>query len=838
MKLTKILLCLVAAAGSAFAGNHDLYFRQSETTGKFLVKTAHDAAVWGSADGTTLEDCFGDNVRIRVIDPPAGDNLFGFNLQRPFLVLDGIYLDVENNRTLSEFMEEAEQFGLVSVLKELGFTPILVQFAETVKKGLEENSTHFKNLLQFMNDNPYFGFVNKAEDGFIVMGISQGGILGRYGSYLYDISRSAESAPIRLYTSLDSPHQGAVMPKGLHYTLNFWAAESDEAELYRELIGGPGASELLLYQPTQQDDGSTKDYYAADGSGERFLFGKYRAAANYNGFPAILISQGQMKGESPSHKKKYFELNRKATKLGAVLGRAVSSFGASDFGMDMIAHNRMYKFLDKDTVRDIWGSTEYDFVQGSTYPFARTMYSSLRAGFVENIPKNMEIALVDVNGKSLSMSLKGSWDKDTLYQESSTFIPTTSAMDMLCGSNLSISVPCSFKESHVGFPFENPEGRSTADAVYAVDPTHPRYNEPISGRHIEMPGVGDHQNLAVLYGMQTDVWRILCEIAKRDYDSSSKSYRNPNFVGVFEPGASCMDVGKMPALIKNSGVVQRHKFAYARYDYNEKATEVKDSVRFNVPAGWHKVAVYDNGGKIPEGSTFEVDIQAKKASGAWMKAELLLTTTKAGTGQIQMREIEIPMDGNIHTVRWTMPETKGALTGYRWFRLVLNSSGATVDVMRPRLVYASMSKQSVEYITNAVIFPNSKLPVRTVGEGTLVGLYEDALGSGQDLKFKNIGDYAFYDLGVAKNLSQFKNVKVQYWPGTCGATKVYFDSNVKGAVSLADGRSVGGFVEKSIPLTDLVNRNFTQDNDISASRFVLRGTSAGERCLIHGVTLE
>ncbi|SHL10580.1 hypothetical protein [Fibrobacter sp. UWEL] len=836
MRIIHILLCLMAAAGSTFASVHDLYFRQSES-GRFLVKTAYDG-LWAAADGVTVDDKSGDNVRIRVVDPPASNTLFGFELQRPFLVLDGIYLDPESNRTLSEFMGEAEQFGLISVLQELGYTPILVQFAETVSKGLEANSNYFKSLLQFMNDNPYFGFRDKAEDGFIVMGISQGGILGRYGSYLYDISRPAGSAPITLYTSLDSPHQGAIIPKGLHYTINFWAAHSDDAEKFNELIGGPGASELLLYQPSGADDGSTKDFYSADQSSQRFLFGKYRNAANYKGFPSVLISQGQMKGASPSHKKKYFELHRTATKLTAVFGRTVSSFSSPDFAKEEIARNRIYVFDSLNSSRNIIGSTEYDFIQGSTYPFAKTMYSSLREGFVSSIPNDMKVKLFDVWGNPINISFTGSWEKDALYQANSTFIPTTSAMDMLCGGELSIGVPCSFKESHQGFPFEAPGNRSSANAAYAVDPTHPRYNEAMSGRHIEMPGVGDQQDLNVLRGMQTDVWRILCEVAKRDYDVTSKSYRNSRFSGVFDPTASCMDIMKMPALIQNSGVVQRRKFAFARYDYNEKATESKDSVRFKVPAGWHKVAVFDNGGKIQEGSTFEVDIKAGKSASGWMKAELLLTTTKAGTGQIQMQEITVPMDGAAHTLRWTMPETKGSLTNYRWFRLVLNSSGSAVDVMKPRLVYATMAKQNVEYITNPVIYPNNKVSVRTAGENASVEFYSDAQGSGQDLKFKNIGDFVFYDFGGTKNLSRFKNVKVLYWPGTCGATKVYFDSYVKGAVNLANGDAFGGFVEKIIPLKSIVNTNFTPDNGISASRFVLRGSNAGERCLVDSITLE
>ena len=126
---------------------------------------------------------------------------------------------------------------------------MLVQFAQTVRTSLETNARAFASLLSFLNANTLISFPNRRGDGFVVLGISQGGIIGRYGSYLYDSIRTAADAPVRFYASLDSPHQGAVMPRGLISTIDFWANKAGiaSAEAFYDLISSPGARDLLLY---------------------------------------------------------------------------------------------------------------------------------------------------------------------------------------------------------------------------------------------------------------------------------------------------------------------------------------------------------------------------------------------------------------------------------------------------------------------------------------------------------------------------------------------------------------------------------------------------------------
>ena len=63
-----------------------------------------------------------------------------------------------------------------------------------------------------------------------------------------------------------------------------------------------------------------------------------------------------------------------------------------------------------------------------------------------------------------------------------------------------------------------------------MDPTHPRYGEAISGRHIELPF--ETKAMQPVYdGLRVDMWRILCEVAKYDYDRDLGQFRNPKLIG-------------------------------------------------------------------------------------------------------------------------------------------------------------------------------------------------------------------------------------------------------------------------------------------------------------------
>ena len=770
------------------------------------------------------------SVSIRIIDAPTDVNsMTGIYLERPFLIIDGIDLNPVEKKTLTDLEGEVRQVGLPMMLKNLGYTPVLVQFTETVRTSLQENSKALYKLYSFLSNNKLIPFPGAKEDGFVVMGISQGGVIGRYGAYLYDTHRRDSDAPIRLFASLDSPHQGAVMPMGLFNTVAFWSNKggSSAAEMFKDMLLAKGAADLLVYE--NKCEGRCTSEANTRG---RFLYDDYRYAAEYKKFPTVLVAQGQLKGRDPVHEKEYYHLERHAEKGPFTLGSAVSHMQYSD-NNETVARNRKKETTDDADLEDYRGTSRYDFIQGSTYPFAATIYKSLRQGFYDAMPDGMTYGVlfwdVDINT---------SWGRDELVQDRSTFIPTASAMDMKCNGDLAIRSDCGFTQSYEGFPFENPGTRSTATAAFAVDPTHPRYAEAISGRHIEMPLENNILNLLVLGGMQVDMWRILCEVAKYDYDYSLGQFRNPKLIGYFSPDTKCMDHSKMPDIIRNAGVVQTIPFAYARYEYNATATEKNSDVQFKLPAGWKKVATWNYGGDAQANTSFEVNVKVDNPNGNWMKAELLVCRTRGCSGYLQLNEVSVPVDGNMHTLRWQMPANDGALNGMRWFSLVLNSDGGNVTVSNAQLVLNTRGDAAIPpRINSASIYPNS-YEYFLWNDDVHVKTYTDELGIGLEIDYDKGQRGMHIELGPMVSMDDYRNLVVTYWPGTCQHTLAYFDSKRLTKANLANGWLQNGFVRKNLPLDEIIDLRVTPHGSKAAHRLNLQSIGGPERCVIKSITLE
>ena len=826
------LLLATFLSTSALAEKMDFSFYVDTTANKLCVKKGLTLFYDQGIDAQGAHCSAGkSSVRIRIIDAPE-DNSYptGIYLERPFMIIDGINLDPVEKRTLTDLENDLQQVGLPNILKSFGYTPVLVQFTETVRTSLQENSNTLSQLFKFLGKNKHFPFPGAREDGFVVMGISQGGVIGRYASYLYDLHRAKTDAPIRVFSSLDSPHQGAVMPMGLFNTVAFWSNQggSSAAEMFKDVLLAKGAADLLLYENKCEGNSCTSEVNTKG----RFLFDDYRNAAEYKGFPTVLLAQGQFKGRDPDHQNVYYRLERHAEKGVFTLGSAISRIEYSDNG-GTVAYNRKKETTDEAEKVDYHGTSIYDFIQGSTYPFSATIYESLRDGFLDAMPTEMkkEILFIDID-------ISTDWGRDELIQDRSTFIPTASAMDLKCNGDLAIRSTCGFTQSHQGFSFENPLNRSTASVAFAVDPTHPRYKEAMSGRHVEMPFNDGVLNPVVLSGMQVDMWRILCSVAKYDYDYASGRFRNPKLAGFFSPNTSCMDVSKIPEVILNAGVVQEMPFAYARYDYNANATEKNAAVTFKLPAGWKKVALWDHGGNIPANSSFEVDVKIENPKGNWMKAELLVCRAKSCSGYLQMNEISVPVDGKSHTLRWVMPQNAGALNGLRWFRLVLNSDGGDATVSNPHMMLNTRGDATVPpKISSANIYP-SQYQYFPWDSDVHVNPYADGLGSGLEIKFDKARRGMHFEFGKSVSMDDYTNLVVDYWPGTCQWTLAYFDSKKLSDENLANGSLQNGFVRKILPLGEIIDQNVTPNGSKSAHRLNLQAVAPNERCIIKSIMLK
>lgn len=819
MKL-KFLFFLLGLSSFAMAKSVDIKFLEENGT---LCATSLELSKGKISEGmcsSQMPSVFSflrERVRIRIIEPVSSAQKPGFKLERPFLIVDGIHLDPDSPRSLSDFEAEANAYGFPSVLKSLGYTPILVQFPQTVSVSLSTNSNVFAAMLLTLAKQNLIPWPTSLSDGFVILGISQGGILGRYGAYRYDTLREKGAPKVRLFVSLDSPHQGAVVPRGALATIQFWAERGiDSAENFYDLLSNPGAEELLLYATKPPFDSST--------SSSRWLFGEYRYAAEYAGFPSILLSEGQIRGKNNGSENFYFQLNREASKLGKTLGRGESSIAHTSLDSKTYAHNHYYKFPGKSYTVTQKGKTPFDFVQGSTYPFGEFLYQSLRDGMKEAIPDKMKQKLLVG-----SLTLSTHWEKNELSQESSTFIPTTSALDLKCDNDLSVRKKCVETQTEKSLSWEAPGKVTSARAIYAVDNLHPRAKENISGKHIEAPNGKEN----VLKGIQTDLWRLLCEVAKADYDEEKKSFRNEYLTGFFSPTTSCMDNSKMPALIQQAGVLTEKKFNYARYPFSSKADETQNEVHFTLPAGWQKSVLLDYGEGLPANSIIEAEIKLSEANANWFKAELLLTPQKNGGTPIQLEEKSLSPDGEYYTVRWQLPALESALARYRYAHIILNSAGGKASIKNIRILLNASIYETPAPIRFSKVYPSSSVRVIPWSEKTILKESESLY-----LKWQKKYDGVFFNFGKYYNLGAYQKLKISYTPGTCQGVRVYFDVLGKSLERLGEGKLLKEREEKEFSLENLIDRNWTPGGTLSASRLILQGELDNESCEVHSILLE
>ena len=827
----------------SYASSHDIHFyrkKNGDICSKYnLSSILFPLTQCFSADGelTPLSLLEQGLARARILDPAENKYApLGIQIEKPFLIIDGIHLSTEEKRSLQDFEKEANAYGLPAVLKSFGYTPILVQFPKTVEKSIKRNAFIFKQVLSYLAKSKLYPWPNGSQESYVVLGISQGGLIGRYGSYLYDSEKLASYPGIKMFVSLDSPHQGAVMPRGILAAIDFWAreAKNGSAEDFLDLISGPGASDLLIYD-TKKSNSSEANVFAPNTNKDRFLFNEYREAANYRGFPSILLSQGQLKGKPNSIPKgPFYSLNRYAEKATKTWGRAASTSEYSTSNDQVFAENNFYEFMGGSKKWTLKGNSSWDLVQGSTYPFIETIYDAFESAYLREIPDRFEKTFLNLN-------FYGKWSSHELNSKSTSFIPTTSSLDLLCDGKPSTTTSCAHTQTETGLSWESPGNRSTGKAMYAVDKTHPRYGEESSGKHIEPPYNKDGSPKDnVIKGIQTDLWRMMCELSKADFNKATNAFENPYFIGQFNPTASCLDQTHIPESILNAGIVQFEPLRFARYDYAPEVKDITENVSFTVPAGWKKVATFDYEKDLPANGLFEVVLKMENPKSNWLKLDLILTQVQKGSNQIQLQEKTISPDGQFHTIRWQLPSSSSVLKKFRWIRLVLNSSGGNATISKVRFIKnAASSAPKPPPVPFSQIYPGNHAlytPWKTENAHDLD--YKDNLGSGAKFFFEKKYDGVQWTFDQSYDLSAYKKIRVSYWPNTCAHSFIYIDQPTKNRAFLKDGVSNGTLLYKSIPLESLISMDWSASGAPSGYKLVLQTTSSEEKCIIQNISLE
>jgi len=718
-----------------------------------------------------------DDVRIRIYNTHSDATKFsGSRIVRPVLLIDGIQLE-DKEKTLTMFTNELETGAdgkakrfIITNLQELGYSPIVVQFGATAKRNMEENAKTFSRLLTFLASNAFLGWQDADAQKFLIMGFSQGGVIGRYGAYLYDKSRGVGPG-IRMLLTIDSPHQGAVLPRSLLASVDFWvrnqARGGDVAQGFMEILESEAVNDLLIYNTKMETDANTPSVFAPNFSATRWLFGEYRNAAEYKGFPVVMLSDGLLSGHRnfPSASA-YYLLNRKSlfTSTDNAWGRATSNVYYTESNNEEYAYNHVYEYTKQDKAWPRYGSARWDLVQGSVYPFNKTIYNVLHGSFLSSMKDNDEVDL----GYGFLLpdpDIRGEWGSQDLNFDSTTFIPTVSALDMKCSGNLSVFNECAFSmnESNTTVNWESPGSLSTGKSIYAIDATHPRSSHTSGQYHV--------------FGSDpVDYWRLFCELMKSDVENGA--FQNTELNSRIGLNQSCLDQAAIPNWFLNQyNITSRYKYPIIKWLYNS-AKNNKDGATFGIPPAWNPVATFNSTRAIRKGDVIEVTMNAPKTFG-WLFLDFVLLRKSDGTGWLQLGEKKVIADGENHVYTWVVPEWMSETIGYTWSKLIMNSlNGGTVTISKVRVGPATgtVSAETAVPMSEASLYPgyNGQWSFGDWGDHDLK--FQDNVGTWLHLKMPNYYDGAMWETSSKLSTSSYKNLVIYYKPNTCRNTIVYFDT--------------------------------------------------------------
>ena len=111
-------------------------------------------------------------------------------------------------------------------------------------------------------------------------------------------------------------------------------------------------------------------------------------------------------------------------------------------------------------------------------------------------------------------------------------------------------------------------------------------------------------------------------------------------------------------------------------------------------------------------------------------------------------------------------------------------------------------------------------------------------GSGLEILYEKARHGVHFEFGRLVSMDDYRNLVVDYWPGTCQRTYAYFDSKKMTEANLANGSLQNGFVHKILPLVEIIDLNVTPHGSESAHRLNLQSSFANERCVVKSIRLE
>jgi len=212
-------------------------------------------------DGSVAEAAF--TVQVAALETPAPDDTLQLTASIPYEgeVAQGeayLYL-ADNHATVTQPMVMVEGFdldndmnwhelyallnaeNLLEDLRAAGYDIVVLNFADATDY-IQRNSTLVVELIQKIQQRI------APQTHFMLTGASMGALCCRFA--LAFMEENDLECRVDTYLSFDGPHQGANIPLGLQYWLDFFSDDSEDAAHLLSRLDRPAARQLLVYHHT------------------------------------------------------------------------------------------------------------------------------------------------------------------------------------------------------------------------------------------------------------------------------------------------------------------------------------------------------------------------------------------------------------------------------------------------------------------------------------------------------------------------------------------------------------------------------------------------------------
>jgi len=157
-------------------------------------------------------------------------------LTNPVLIIEGF--DLYNSMNWDELYYQINREELLETMRGEGFDFVLLNFADSLDY-IQRNAYLAVALIQQIQQ------IIPASADLYIAGVSMGGIVGQYALSFMEQNGLAHN--VRTFLAFDAPHLGANIPFGLQHWVDFFAPNSAQASLLRDILNQPSARQLLVY---------------------------------------------------------------------------------------------------------------------------------------------------------------------------------------------------------------------------------------------------------------------------------------------------------------------------------------------------------------------------------------------------------------------------------------------------------------------------------------------------------------------------------------------------------------------------------------------------------------